>query len=193
MLGNLTLVLEWAKFTEVSVHGWGVPHHLCPGACSMVQPPQEGFLCTAPHSDCPQRACANWAALQCRGCTGTETKILFVPGARLTYFFFFFTSYSLFDSKLGKKWGGHLNFTRHSTPHWHHAFDIYLKGIKLISTSSWMSVLKTLFLVTFQNCRDLGWADDRKRELHFGAQNIGRKVSTSWSAFLWRTFDLHWF
>lgn len=125
--------------------------HLCPGAGSAVQPPQEGFL------GCPQRACANWAALQHRGCAGTGTKILFVPGARLTYFFFFFPpSYSLFDSRLEKKRRGHLNFTRHSPPRWHRALEIWLKWIKLtFHQHLGVSAGNPLF-VTFQFCRDWG-------------------------------------
>lgn len=68
------------------------------------------------------------------GCTSAQgqTKILFVPEARLTYIFFYFIFlYSFFDSRLGKKWRGHLNFTRCSAPLQHHTCDIYLKWIKL--------------------------------------------------------------
>lgn len=135
---------------------------------------------------CSRAAPQSWGQLGCasaRGCTGTETKILFVPGATLTYFFFFFfSSYFLFDGRLGKKRRGHLNFIHHSTPHWHHAFAIYLKWIKLIFHQQLNASAENSFFV-IQICRDLGWAYNCKRRFHLEAQNIGRKVSANSSAF----------
>lgn len=97
------------------------------------------------------------------GCTSAQgqTKILFVPEARLTYIFFYFIFlYSFFDSRLGKKWRGHLNFTRCSAPLQHQACDIYLKWIKLPPTAESLC-WKSLWM--FQLCRFewVGWLDGK--------------------------------
>lgn len=167
---------KWVYTAPLSPPTAGGDGHLCPGACSTTQPPQEGFLRTALLSGCPPEL----------GPTG----LCFSTGAarerRLKYCLslgpgwptFFFTSYSLFDGRLGKKRRGHLNFIHHSTPHWHHAFAIYLKWIKLIFHQQLNASAENSFFV-IQICRDLGWADNCKRRLHLGAQNIGRKVSAN--------------
>lgn len=173
---NLTLVLEWAKFTEASVHGSAATSRRggqSPLPWSLQRAPASpgGISGPPPKSSC-QLGCTSAQGLHRNG---DENTVCPWGQADLLLWFFFLTSYSLLDSRLRKKRRGHLNFTRQSTPHCHYAFDICLKWIKLTFHQQLDGSAEDSLFVTFQFRRDLG-----------GTGRLLRRQTSFWGSQYWQ-------
>lgn len=123
---NSTLGLEWAKFSELSVHHSTVT--LAVGTVTSAQC-RRGLSALCPSA--PLRLPMELVPTRTCFCTGAQNATCPQGQADLLGFFFsFFTSYSLVGSRLGEEWRAPLNFpvTQH---HCQPRFDIYLRWIKL--------------------------------------------------------------